>query len=87
MKTIHTTVVILIVVQSTAYAQNGPQRSDIDKYWSERGQHFTARLVGATTANGIVDDANKCAPDRAEAVWSATSALIGYSCAPSGSGG
>ena len=86
MKTIHTTIVILIAVQSTAYAQNGPQRSDIDKYWSARGQQFTARLVGPTTADGIVDNANKCAPDRAEAVWSATSALVGYSCVSSGSG-
>jgi hypothetical protein len=87
MKIIRTTIVILVSLHSMAHAQSGSRQSDDGKDWSWRGQHFTARLMGPRTSNGIVDNPNKCAPDRSEAVWSATSAVVGYACVSSGSGG
>jgi hypothetical protein len=49
-------------------------------YSRSRNDWGAARMEYARPSVGITQNANDCPPDRAEAVWGAGSALVGYTC-------
>ena len=71
MKKIQTIFVALCCLSSAACAQSEPRLV---------GENPPGNGRYSAISNGIVQNANVCPPDRAEAVWGAGSALLGYRC-------
>jgi len=82
MKKLQLAAIVLLCLSSTAFAQSAPyhrhhRRAPPPAPVSDQ---YSAMMPSAPSASGITHNANDCAPDRAEAVWGAGSALVGYSC-------
>jgi hypothetical protein len=82
----HLTILPILLISTSVYAQDGGPASNRS---SSNGRDYSAISPTGTGARVIpVHNANDCAPNRAEPVWRANSALLGYSCVtptPSGS--
>jgi hypothetical protein len=76
MKQIQTTIIAILSLTSAAIAQDksGPRTAIYRGQFSAIAEDRSAAL-DKTTHN-----ANDCASDRAEPVWSDSSALLGYAC-------
>lgn len=85
MKKLQLTIVALLAAHSVASAQTLSRYGALDKT-SDYGR-FVARYEAPTVAKGIGGNANECAPGRAEPIWSATSALVGYACSSANANG
>jgi hypothetical protein len=89
MKSRHFIIFALLCASTAASAQAGQNYDGSPRYDARRSaaarQYFQAP---APEGYGhVIHNANDCAPDRAEPVWGAGSALLGYSCVtPSANG-
>jgi len=77
-------IVPFLIFHSAADAQSGPCPTDGTMDQLGRGQYSDARLLASRNIDRTVKNANDFAPDRASAVWSATSSLVGYTCLDTG---
>jgi hypothetical protein len=69
MKHLQFAILAIVCLSTSALAQGrSPQ-------WRAQANGFDA-----TTQQGLVSDANQCAPGYAQPVWGANSSLAGYSC-------
>jgi hypothetical protein len=78
MKIFRTALVALVCLSTAAFAQGrhhlpNTQSQSADPYVALAPQNFQS-------SERITHNANDCPPDRAEAVWGAGSALLGYTC-------
>lgn len=85
MKKLSLTIFALLAAHSVASAQTPSHYGDLDKI-SDNGR-FIARFAEPTVSKGFSGNANECAPGKAEPIWSATSALVGYACSPASANG
>jgi hypothetical protein len=79
MRRLPLTLVVLLVVSSTACAQSGPGPTALSASWSP-GQNSAVRSTGSGIFNRIVRNPTECLPDKAEPVWGATALPLGYTC-------
>lgn len=85
MKGLQLAVVAALAFHSTAFAQAGADPTAAGGAFSHRAMYS---LMRPQTTDRIVRNSNECAPEAAAPVWSANSALLGYSCtAASANGG
>jgi hypothetical protein len=87
MKRVQLAMVPILILCSAAHAQSGSSPTDSATDQSNRGRYTAQRLSTPRDLDRTVRNANDCAPDRASAVWSSTSALVGYACLNAGAGG
>jgi hypothetical protein len=80
MKNLQVAVIMALCLSSHAFAQSAPLHRHHRHAPAPIGEQYSAIMPSAPAASGIIHNANDCAPDRAEAVWGAGSALLGYSC-------
>ena len=80
MKRLQLTIATLLTVSSATYAQSETSRLALDLIGSGLDRRLSARLAEPGALDRIVRNANECAPDRAEPVWGAEAALLGYAC-------
>jgi hypothetical protein len=80
MKILQSTIVAFVGLTYAGFAQaaTGPVASEV--FPSMHDQRPIAKSLDAGTSGRTVRNPNECAPDQAEPVWSATSALLGYAC-------
>ena len=81
------TVMVFLAAQSTAYAQSGQGATALYETVSDRAPKAVAPFVASQTRNGVVHNANDCAPDQANPLWSSTAVLLGYMCSHNENGG
>jgi hypothetical protein len=77
MKKMQMVFVALLCLSSAACAQSGPRFAGGN---SLSGGAYSAMAPSNATPSGVVQNANLCPPDVAEAVWGAGSAPLGYRC-------
>ena len=87
MKSLNLSLIAFFLVQSTAYAQSGQGASALYITWPDRDQKSAVRSNGPQSVTGLIRNPNACGVDRAEPVWSSTSALLGYTCSHNENGG
>jgi hypothetical protein len=80
MKKLQFAVIMALYLSSQAFAQSAPLHRHHRHAPAPISGQYSAIVPSAPAAPGIIRNANDCAPDRAEAVWGAGSALLGYSC-------
>jgi len=80
MKNFQVAAILALCLSSQAFAQSAPLHRHHRHAPALVGEQYSAIMPSAPAAPGIIHNANDCAPDRAEAVWGAGSALLGYSC-------
>jgi hypothetical protein len=77
-------IITFLILHPAAHAQSGPHPTDAATGQLDRGRYSAYLLSSPRSIERTVKNANDCAPDRASAVWSPTSALAGYACLNSG---
>ncbi len=72
--------IALLCAPTASHAQSRP--NDRDRLFDDRNSAQTSQSVytGLQGYGRVIHNANDCAPDRAEPVWGAGSALVGYAC-------
>jgi hypothetical protein len=80
MKKIKLAALMVLCFSSAAFAQSAPHHRHHRRAPAPVGDQYSAIAPSPPMASGVTRNANDCAPDRAEAVWGAGSALVGYSC-------
>jgi hypothetical protein len=76
-------ILALLCASTTAYAQGGSNSNNGPSPYDGRRAVAARSYPAPVTPEGygrVIHKANDCAPDRAEPVWGAGSALLGYSC-------
>jgi hypothetical protein len=76
MKALQLTTLTLICLSSAACAEEGTRFAG----GPSGGGQYSAMMSAPRGYDRVIQNANNCAPDRAEAVWGAGSALAGYRC-------
>lgn len=87
MKSVQLAIVPILILCSAAHAQSGSSPTDDATDQSNPGRYTAQLSPTPRDLNRTVRNANDCAPDRPSAIWSATSALVGYACLNAGAGG
>lgn len=82
MKPIYLTLIALLSVSPAAYAQGDRTAGGA----SAGDSLFAVPAPGLPPFGRVVRNANDCAPDHPDAVWTAGGALIGYACTDSANG-
>ena len=77
MKTLQLVAIALLSLSSATWAQSGASRADEAAPASNR---YLAAPTPVGAGDRIVHNANDCPPDRADPVWGANAALLGYTC-------
>ncbi len=81
MKQLRLTVLTLIYLSSAVCAEGETRLAGA----SQAGGQYSAIMSTARGASDrVIQNANNCAPDVAEAVWGADSTLVGYRCVTPG---
>jgi hypothetical protein len=78
MKQLRLTIVALFWLSTAAYGGSGNCLAAATS--PAVGQHPAIDSTDPRPSGHIVQNANECAPDQAEAVWGDRSNLLGYSC-------
>lgn len=78
------TAIVLLAVQPTAYAESA---TALYETWSGRDHKSVVHSAASQTPNGVLHNANDCAPDDANPVWSSSAVLLGYTCSHNENGG
>jgi hypothetical protein len=86
MKILPLTILAAWAVLSATCANSAPVAAP-DKPAFDHGQFSVIGSRGRATFDGLVRAPAECMPDRAEPVWGATSALLGYTCVRNENGG
>ena len=84
MRQIYLTFIALLCVSSATYAQSDARTAGAAS--AGDGQSPGATPVGLQPFGRVVRNANDCAPDHPDAVWSAGGAFVGYACTDSANG-
>ncbi len=85
MKQLRLTIVALLWLSSAAYGGSGNCLAAATSPGG--GQRPAIDSTDPRPSGHIVQNANECAPDQAEAVWGAHTNLLGYSCYNNPNGG
>jgi hypothetical protein len=78
MKSFRTVLAALLCLSSAAFAQGRPHLPNTQSQSAD--PYIALAPQGFQSSERITHIANDCPPDRAEAVWGAGSALLGYRC-------
>ena len=87
MKSLQLTMIALLAVQSTAYAQSWRGARAYYETQPERDQKSAVQSNAPPSMAGMVRNPNACAADHAEPVWGSTPAPLGYTCSHNENGG
>ena len=78
MREFHLAMMTLLFLSSAAFAQSEHRLADAAS--PDGGRHPAIASMGPAASWPLARNANDCPPDRAEPVWGANSALLGYAC-------
>jgi len=80
-------IIAFLAVPPTAGAENAPAPNGFAETLRGPDGGFLAQVARSRAAKAIVGNPNDCAPDRPEALWNPSRAIVGYLCSHSENGG